>query len=52
MQITNNIKPPVTAYWFAFLLLFIFLGFYGKELIEWILIKLYEIFIQKDPVIV
>ncbi len=52
MQITNTIKLLNTAYWFAFLIIFIFLGFYGKELIEWILIKLYEIFIQKDPVIV
>lgn len=45
---TNKSKPLITVYWFAFLLLFIILGMYGREAIEWVLIKLYEIFIEKN----
>lgn len=46
MPIANKIRPLIAAYWFAFLLLFIILGLYGREVIEWVLLKLYEIFVQ------
>lgn len=48
MSITNRIKPLITAYWFAFLLLFIILGLYGRGIISWVLTKLYEMFIEKN----
>lgn len=46
MATTNKIELRVIAYWFAFLLLFVVLGQYGRDVIEWVLIKLYEILIQ------
>ncbi len=46
MPIANKMTQLEAANWFAFLLLFIILGLYGREIMEWALLKLYEIFIQ------
>lgn len=48
MTHAKKIKPLSAAYWFAFLLVFILLGLYGKELVSWVLTKLYETFIEKN----
>jgi hypothetical protein len=37
------------AYWFTVLLIFILLGRFGMQAIEWLLMKLYEFFIQHVP---
>ena len=43
----DKINTDVTAFWFAVILLFIALGLYGRPAIEWLLIKMYEFFIQR-----
>jgi hypothetical protein len=35
---------------YAFMLLVIIIALAGKQAISWVLIKLYEFFIQKNPV--
>jgi hypothetical protein len=47
---TDKINSNITAYWFVMLLLFIVLGFYGRQAIEWLLMKLYDFFIQKGSI--
>jgi hypothetical protein len=37
-------------YWFALVLLFILFGIYGKQALEWLLMQLYNFFIQRTPV--
>jgi hypothetical protein len=49
MMPAEKIDPNMTAYWFAAMLLFIVLGLYGRPAMEWLLMKLYEFFIQKFP---
>jgi hypothetical protein len=42
----DKARTDIVAYWFAVMLLFIITGKYGRQAIEWILMKLYEFFIQ------
>ena len=46
MMTADKIKPDITAYWFALMLVFVILGLFGRESMDWILMKLYELFIQ------
>jgi len=46
---TQKIQAETLAYFFAAISLFIILGRYGRQAIEWMLIKLYELFIQRNP---
>ena len=46
MMTADKIKPDITVYWFALMLIFVILGLYGRQAMEWILMKLYELFIQ------
>jgi len=50
MLTTEKRKSQILAYWFALMLVFIILGRYGTEAIEWIITRLYEFFILKKPV--
>jgi len=49
MTTADKIKPDITAYWLALVLVFVIFGRYGWQAIEWILMKLYEFFIQRNP---
>lgn len=49
MLTADKINTDITAYWFVAVVLFIVLGLYGRPAIEWVLMKLYEFFIQKTP---
>ncbi len=46
---TQKIEAETLVYFFAVILLFIVLGRYGRQAIEWMLLKLYELFIQSNP---
>jgi Zn-dependent protease len=50
MQLTEKNQTEIYAYWFAAFILIAVLGSYGMQVIEWVLMKLYEFFIQKTPV--
>lgn len=45
----NKIRYRITAYWFSLLLVIVLLGNYGREAIDWMLTKLYEVFILSYP---
>ncbi len=49
MITAENMKPGMTAYWFGTVLLIAILGVYGRPVIVWMLMKLYEFFIQNTP---
>lgn len=48
MPVVKKIKPLIAAYWFTFLLLFIILSLYGRDIIGWFLTKLFEILIWRN----
>lgn len=50
MITVHHTKPSAIPYWFIMILLFLTLGKYGWQAIEWIMLKLYEFFIQNHPV--
>lgn len=50
MKQVQKINPDPGAKWFATVLIIIFIGLYGSEVLAWILMKLYEYLIQKSPV--
>lgn len=50
MRTAHKIRYDEAASWFAMILLVILLGKYGSEAVEWLLMKLYEFFIQRIPV--
>jgi hypothetical protein len=41
----DKVRTDIAAYWFSTIQLFIVPGRYGKQAIEWVLMKLYEFFI-------
>jgi hypothetical protein len=45
----DKVRTDIAAYGFAAMLLFILFGRYGRQAIEWTLMKLYEFFIQRNP---
>jgi hypothetical protein len=45
----DKVRIDITAYWFAAILLFMLFGRYGRQAIEWVLMKFYEFFIQRNP---
>jgi hypothetical protein len=49
MITADKIGPDILHYGIAVVLLFIILGMYGRQTIEWILMKLYELFIKRNP---
>ncbi len=48
MTIPEKYQVEILMYWFAIALVCILTGRYGKQAIEWVLMKLYEFFIQKS----
>jgi hypothetical protein len=44
----SKIQSEILAYVLAVVFVFTLTGKYGKQAIEWLLMKLYEIFIQKN----
>jgi len=51
MIATHKVKPAISAYWFAIIFIIIVFGRYGSEAIEWLLMKLYEFFVQLIPMV-
>jgi hypothetical protein len=49
MITADKMNTDLTTYSLMMVLLFIVLGFYGRPVIEWFLLKLYEFFIQQFP---
>jgi Zn-dependent protease len=49
MLLTQKDQTEIYAYWFAAFILIVLLGSYGSQAIEWVLMKLYEFFIQRTP---
>ncbi len=48
MIAADKIKPGIPLYWLIVVLVFTTIGLYGKQSLEWILMKLYEFFIQRN----
>ncbi|MGF2412735.1 hypothetical protein [Ferruginibacter sp.] len=48
MNTTVKQRPEFLAYWCITIVVLIVLGGYGRQAIAWLLMKLYEFFIQKD----
>lgn len=46
----NRVKLRITAYWFALILVIILVGLYGREIVVWVISKLYGFFIEHNPV--
>jgi hypothetical protein len=49
MSISNKVQTEVMAYWYTVVLAFILLIGYFKQAIGWLLLKLYEWFVQSAP---
>lgn len=47
MITADKIKPDITTYWFMLVLLFVIFGIYGRQALEWVLMKLYGFFIER-----
>jgi hypothetical protein len=45
----NNPEPEKTTWLYAVIFILVLAAIAGKEAIAWLLIKLYEFFIQKNP---
>jgi hypothetical protein len=50
MITVGKTHPEIFTYFFAAIVLITLLGGYGRQVIEWILLKLYEFFIQNNPI--
>lgn len=46
----QKIQSEIVAYFLTVVLVFAIMGRYGKQAIEWILMKLYEFFIQRNAI--
>lgn len=46
----NSWRTEVIAFFYAFAFILLIAVSGGKQAVSWILMKLYEIFIKKDPV--
>jgi hypothetical protein len=49
MITADKMRSDIVAYCFAAVLLFVLVGRYGKQSIKWVLMKLHEFFIQRNP---
>lgn len=49
MITVHQTKPSSSAIWLLMILVFLIFTSYGLPAIEWILMKLYELFIQNNP---
>ncbi len=47
MITTEKLNAALMAYWFTAMLVILVLGRYGRQAVEWVLVKLYEVFIQR-----
>jgi len=45
----NTAKTDIISWFYAFILLLILITMAGKQAIAWVLMKLYEFFIQRHP---
>lgn len=50
MVITPRIQSEIAAYLSAFIIVFAALSRYGRQVVKWLLINLYDFFIVRDPV--
>ncbi len=50
MIVTQRPQSEIYSYLFAAIILLAMLKGYGRQAIEWILIKLHEFFIQRTPI--
>jgi hypothetical protein len=50
MITAEKTQSRILTYWLAVLFVFVILGGYGQAAIEWLLMKLYEFFVQRTPV--
>jgi hypothetical protein len=50
MIAAEKTQPEMLTYIFAAIVLITLLGGYGRQAIEWVLMKLYEFFIQRNPI--
>jgi hypothetical protein len=49
MLLPQKNQTEIYAYWLAAFILIAVLGSYGRQAIAWVLMKLYEFFIQRTP---
>lgn len=49
-SIMNSWRTVIISWMYAFMLLFILFALAGRQAISWVLMKLYEFFIQKTPI--
>jgi len=49
MITADKMNADMTTYSFMMVLLIIILGIFGRPAMEWLLLKLYEFFIQQFP---
>lgn len=47
MTPAEKVRTDIIAWWWVFTLLLILTASYGRQSIEWILVKLHQVFIQK-----
>jgi len=47
MITADKMKPDISTYWFMLVLLFVIFGIYGRQALEWVLMKLYGFFIER-----
>lgn len=50
MITVHHTRPSAVPYWVIMFFLFLILGKYALETVEWIIMKLYEFFIQDTPI--
>ncbi len=50
MLLLQKNETEIYAYWFAAFIIIAALGSYGRQVIEWVLLKLYEFFIQRTSI--
>jgi hypothetical protein len=50
MITVEKTAPEMYTYWFASIILIVVLGMYGRQAIEWVLMKLYEYFVANTPI--
>ncbi|MES1217803.1 MAG: hypothetical protein ABUT20_20020 [Bacteroidota bacterium] len=49
-QLFNSWRSTIFSWFYVIVMVFIIVALAGKQVVSWILMKLYEFFIQKSPV--
>ncbi len=50
MVVTPRIQSEIAAYLSAFILVLAVLARYGRQMVKWLLVTLYDFFILRNPV--